>query len=360
MDTIESLRRQAREIGLFLPLAEGDAQTAALQQTAALHGRTLKNRAALLMQPVFDADENGAPTAETVARYCSAVRQRAYGILWTEPIAVLPDARADAHQLMLTEENKDAFQAMLQAVAQAAEEAHGFSPVPVALLGHAGSYALRPVTVEPHPYLPKRFTVLTDDDLTGLVVSCGEAAARAEQAGFAGVALNACNSELFGESLAAFHRDGRFGGDFDDRTRFLRDCYTAMYMTVEQAFLTIRLSLSDGIPQPDGWGMGCEDPSAPDLDEPALLLEILRQLFGVELVSCTVGIDGLNWMNADEEEQEIIRISRLCTCIAMADSDLQQNVQLILPEKTGQAVPFESLAAGMIGGEFASFAGYAG
>ena len=244
MDTIESLRRQAREIGLFLPLAEGDAQTAALQQTAALHGRTLKNRAALLMQPVFDADENGAPTAETVARYCSAVRQRAYGILWTEPIAVLPDARADAHQLMLTEENKDAFQAMLQAVAQAAEEAHGFSPVPVALLGHAGSYALRPVTVEPHPYLPKRFTVLTDDDLTGLVVSCGEAAARAEQAGFAGVALNACNSELFGESLAAFHRDGRFGGDFDDRTRFLRDCYTAMYMTVEQIGRSTRLNSS--------------------------------------------------------------------------------------------------------------------
>lgn len=360
MDTIEALRKEAKSIGLFLPLADTPAQLAALGQEIALHGRTVGNRAALLMQPCYDADENGAPTDATIARYCNAVQQRACGMLWSEPIAVTPEARADAHQLMLTEENRAAFTALLQAVEQASNEAHGLAPVQIALLGHAGCFALRPVTVEAHAWMPQGTEILTDDELTRLVISCGESAALAEQAGFAGAALNASDRSLFGSSLAAFHRDGRFGGDFDDRTRFLRDCCTAMYMKLDQAFMTIRLSLSDGIPQPDGWGMGFEDPSAPDLDEPVLLLEILRELYGVKLVNCTVGIEGLGWMNTDEPEQEIIRISRLCTCIAMADSDLQQNVQLILPEIPGQTVPFENLAAGMVSGEFASYAGYAG
>lgn len=359
METIETLRKQAKAIGVFLPLADEDKQSEALSKPASLHGRTVENRAVLLMQPAYDADENGAPSAETVARYCDAVRQRAYGILWTEPIAVTPDARADMHQLMLTEQNKEAFADMLQKIAAAAKDAHGFAPLTVALLGHAGCFALSPAVIERHAHLPEKVSVLTDDYLTRLVVSCGESAAWAEQAGFAGIALNACDCDLFGNSLAAFHRDGRFGGDFDDRTRFLRDCYTAMHMTLNDAFLTIRLSLSDGIPQPDGWGMGCEDPEAPDLDEPTLLLEILRMLFGVEMVSCKVGTEGMHWMNRDAEK-ELIRISRLCTCIAMADSDLQQNVQLIVPETPVQDIPFESLAAGMIDGEFASFAGYAG
>lgn len=360
MEIIETLRKEAKSIGLFLPLAETPAQIAALDQTASLHGRTVENRAVLLMQPCYDADETGAPTAETVARYCKAVQQRAYGMLWSEPIAVTPEARADAHQLMITPENKDAFAALLRAVEQASTEAHGLAPVQVALLGHAGAEALTPVTVEQHSFLPEGTAQLTDDDLTRLVVSCGEAAALCEQAGFSGAALDAEAGTLFGSSLSAYDREGRFGGDFDDRTRFLRDCCTAMHMALDQAFMTIRLSLSDGIPQPDGWGMGFEDPTAPDLDEPVLLLEILRQLYGVELVNCTVGRKDMNWAGAEDAEREIIRISRLCTCIAMADSDLQQNVQLIVPETPEQSVPFTNLAAGMVGGEFASYAGYAG
>ena len=88
-----------------------------------------------------------------------------------------------------------------------------------------------------------------------------------------------------------------------------------------------------------------------------MLLNVLHALYGVTLVSCTIGIPGVSWMNG-APEPELIRVSRLCSCIAMIDSNLQENVQLILPESGMQEIPFEHLSAGMIGGEFASFAAY--
>ena len=104
--------------------------------------------------------------------------------------------------------------------------------------------------------------------------------------------------------------------------------------------------------------MGFEDESAPDIYEPALLIKILRSLYGLELIACSIGIPDINWMFAPEKEAELLTVSRLCTCIAMMDSDMQENVQLIVPQTYHQKIPFDSLAAGMIGGDFASYAGY--
>ncbi|MBR3267941.1 MAG: hypothetical protein IKI58_04335 [Oscillospiraceae bacterium] len=351
---IQEIRVKASAAGLFLPVIP---ETDALQTSADLHGVTLKNRAVLQMRVHFDADENGAPTAETTARYLKAVREKEYGILYLEPAALNADARAGIGQMILSKSNTGAFSALCAAIRDASVQAHGSAPVIIALLDHAGHKAIVPAAAECSPTLISDAPLLTDLDLTRLVIACGEAAASAEQAGASGIALNVCGRNLFGESLSAYHREGKFGGDFDDRSRFVRDCYTAMKMTTENVFFSIRLCLSDGIPQPDGWGMTVSG-DTPDIYEASLLLKILRTLYGVELVSCEIGIPDINWMMQPEAESEMLRLSRLCTCVAMVDSNLQQNVQLILPELEHQTIPFQNLAAGMIQGEFASFAGY--
>lgn len=355
--SIKSIHEEAQDIGVFLPVVES---TDALEQTEVLHGYALPNRRALLMQPGNDADENGAPSAETIARYQEAVRAQQYGIVWLETAAVQPNARYFSHGLVMVPENEAKFAELLAAIHDASMEAHGTAPLVIALLDHAGHHALYPVAMEHSTSLPTSARILSDDELHTLVITCSTAAKTAEKAGFSGIAINAADRSLFGESLAAFHRTGKFGGDFDNRTRFLRDCYTAIKMTTGHQIFTIRLSLSDGIPQPDGWGMAFNDESAPDLYEPALLLKVLQALYGLELVSCDIGIPDVNWMGAAKAEAEIIRCSRLCTCIAMLDSDLQQHVQLIVPEKFLQEIPFANLAAGMIQGEFASYGGFFG
>lgn len=354
--TIEAYRKQARETGVFLPLAD---DTAPLFTETEFNGRPVRSRIVLQPEAAFDADENGAPTAATVSRYCEAVKACCCGIVWIEPTAFTADGRADAHQLLLNADTAPQFAAMLSAIRAASQAAHGSAPQIILTLSHAGRRALSPVRMT-QPDSPADTTPeITDDALLHLIVDCGAAAAAAEAAGFDGAALHAADRSLFGESLAAYHRDGRFGGDFDDRTRFVRDCYTAMRVAAAKLSFAIRLSLSDGIPQPDGWGMAFEVESHPDVYEPCLLLNILRELYGVELVSAGIGIPGINWMRAESPEDELIRVSRLCTCIAMVDSNLQEDVRLIVPDLC-EEIPFANLAAGMIGGAFASFAGYTG
>lgn len=356
MSDINAIRVEASKTGLFLPLIES---TDAITAPAELHGRSLPNRAVLQMTGGYDADENGAPTAATVQRYTEAVSETCYGIVFLEPAAVTPEARTEVGQLMLIPALQEAFQSFCAAIKEASLAAHGTAPLIVALLDHAGHHALIPAAAECSQNFPTDAPLISDDEMTQLVISCAEAAKAAAQAGCDGIALNVTGRNLFGESLAAFHREGRFGGDFDDRTRFVRDCYTAMKLSAGNLFFSIRLCLSDGLPQPDGWGMSMSG-NAPDIYEPSLLLKILHELYGAELISCEIGIPDINWLAAAEAEPEIVRLSRLCTCVAMVDSNLQQNVQLILPELAGQGIPFANLAAGMIAGEFASFAGFLG
>lgn len=348
--TLDVLRQKAAYLGVFLPFAD---ETEVLGEPTTLHGHTLQNRCVCHVAPCFDADESGAPTEATLQRYRDAAASGSFGQIWSEPLALDPSGRVNAHQLMCTEENADAFRALRDAVREAAPDA-----VFVALLDHAGRHALAPVSTENCPLLPESCTILEDTALTPLIAACGFAARTASAAGCEGIALNACDRNLFADSLAAYHRDGTFGGDFDDRTRLVRDCFTAMKLTAGNAFLSIRLTLSDGLPMPHGFGMAFEDEAAPDLSESVLLLQILRALYGVELVACEVGIPGMQWMAAETEEDPLITASRLCTCIAMLDSALQQSVQLIVPNSIDAQLPFEHLAAGMISGEFASFAGF--
>ncbi|HAG12766.1 MAG TPA: hypothetical protein DCG49_02760 [Ruminococcus sp.] len=355
MKSIQELREEAQDIGLFLPLIE---ETDVIGTSETVHGKQVPTRAVLLMQSAADADSSGAPTAQTVARYQDAVRQQQYGIVMLEPAAISAEARTAEGHLALTAETAAAFADLVQAVKTASAEAFGTQPLVFALLDHAGHHALVPCAMEHNETLPTDAPLLTDMDLTELVIRCGNAAQAAETAGFDGAALNAADRNLFGESLAAFHREGKFGGDFDDRTRFVRDCYTAMKMMTHDLLFSIRLSLSDGIAQPNGWGMAFEDESAPDLYEPALLLKILRTLYDVQIVVCSIGIPHISWMLAAEPEPELIAVSRLCTCIAMLDSDMQENLYLVMPQQMTDVIPFDALASGMIEGEFASFAGF--
>lgn len=353
---IEELRDEASDVGLFFPMLY---ETDALETAGELHGHKLSNRRILQMQRGNDATPEGAPSDLTVQRYSDAIRKQAYSIVVLEPAAISRDARESESDLALIAENEASFRALTDAIRQTSKEVHGFAPVIVVLLDHAGHHALKPCAFDHSASLPTDVPLIEDDALTALLIACSEAAKLSEKLGIDGIGLNAADRNLFGESLAAFHRDGKFGGDFDDRTRFVRDCYTAMKMVIsEKVFFTIRLCLSDGIPQPDGWGMAFEDHSAPDLYEPALLLKILRALYNVELVICTIGIPDIHWMCEPQPESDLIRYSRLCTCVAMLDSDLQQNVQLVIPELDSEDIPFDYLAAGMIAGEFASFGGF--
>ena len=98
---------------------------------------------------------------------------------------------------------------------------------------------------------------------------------------------------------------GKYGGSFENRTRFIREVAARIRENSPRLILATRLNVFDGLPYangPDGFGVPCAfdppvqtawgtdplDPFRPDLDEPLQLIEILIEL-GVSLVNVSLG-----------------------------------------------------------------------
>ena len=90
-----------------------------------------------------DADEGGAPTDWTTRRYRRFAKGGA-GLVWIEAVSVLPEGRANPHQLMITEENLPAFKKLADDIREAAREEGMEAPRVIVQLTHSGRWS-RPV-----------------------------------------------------------------------------------------------------------------------------------------------------------------------------------------------------------------------
>src|SRR4029077_10768228 len=105
-----------------------------------------------------------------------------------------------------------------------------------------------------HPYLDARFNVrddgpvLSDDEIARLIEDFVRAARLAEKAGFAFVDIKHCHSYLGHEFLSAIDRPGRFGGSFENRTRFLREVVAGIRAEAPGLEVGVRVSIFDFFP----------------------------------------------------------------------------------------------------------------
>jgi len=65
----------------------------------------------------FDGKADGSPSALSRRRYLRFARSGA-ALIWSEAIAVLPEARTSDHQLMITEGNVDAYKSLIAEMKQ--------------------------------------------------------------------------------------------------------------------------------------------------------------------------------------------------------------------------------------------------
>ncbi|MBR4333937.1 MAG: flavin oxidoreductase/NADH oxidase, partial [Clostridia bacterium] len=99
--TLADANGEAEKLGVFLPLRQ---DTAALFAPLAIGKHAAANRIAFQPMEGTDGTEDGAPGALTRRRYLRFA-QGGPGLIWFEAVATVPEARASAHQLMLTEKN---------------------------------------------------------------------------------------------------------------------------------------------------------------------------------------------------------------------------------------------------------------
>ncbi|MGI5883875.1 MAG: flavin oxidoreductase/NADH oxidase [Candidatus Spyradocola sp.] len=328
--TLEELRAAAGNAGVELPLAE-DVSCLAQRWTAGTHA--VKNR--IVIQPMegCDSEPDGTPAAPTRRRYLRLAAGGA-GLIWLEACAVCREGRANPHQLWIREENLDAFRRLADDMREAAVRETGEAPVLLLQLTHSGRYAKPEGVPAPriaynNPLFEKdaplpASCIVTDEEIEAAEDNAARAAVLAQRAGFDGVDIKASHRYLGSELLSAYTRPGKYGGSFENRTRYLRNALSKAQQAVTGDFwITSRLNAYDGFPYPYGFGVREDGSLEPDLEEPIRLLRLLRDELHLSMVNITIGNPYVNphvnrpadWQPYPLPEEPLRGVARMLSCV---------------------------------------------
>jgi NADPH2 dehydrogenase len=308
------------ELGLDLPCDETvlSGGESPLAQPIVLDGNTIGNRFCILPMEGWDGTTDGKPTELTRRRWRNFGLSGAKLMWGGEAVAVRHDGRANPNQLLMTESNLSAIESLRSVLLDAHSERFGSTDdLLVGLqLTHSGRFArpnekgrAEPRTAQRNRPLDARFGIsddsamLTDDELLALIDDFVAAAVRAEKAGFAFVDVKHCHGYLGHELLSSIDRPGRFGGSFENRTRFLREIVAGIRSSAPSMKFGVRVSIFDflpycagddgvGVPEPEGEARltfgGDGSGQGIDLEEPSRFMSLLNDL-GIQLVCTTAG-----------------------------------------------------------------------
>lgn len=281
-------------------------------------GREIGNRFCILPMEGWDGTTDGKPTDLTRRRWRNFGLSGAKLIWGGEAVAVRHDGRANPNQLLISKANLEDIESLRLELVNTHQNAFGqYDDLLVGLqLTHSGRYARpnqksvsEPRTVQRNPILDRRLdidddsTIFSDDELQKLVDDFIDAAVLANKAGFQFVDIKHCHGYLGHELLSGVDRPGRFGGCFENRTRFLRDIVQGINAAAPGLAIGVRVSVFDFLPfQPGDGKVGIAAPNAlarlafgsddsgceVDLSEPSKLMELLKSL-GIKLVCTTAG-----------------------------------------------------------------------
>jgi 2,4-dienoyl-CoA reductase-like NADH-dependent reductase (Old Yellow Enzyme family) len=322
LKTPEAFRAHLRALGIELGFdaALQPPEASVLAQPFEIDGVRLGNRFCVLPMEGWDGTRDGKPTDLTIRRWRHFGRSGAKLIWGGEAVAVRMDGRANPNQLLIAPDTVADLAGLRDALVAAHVERFGSSDdLYIGLqLTHSGRFARpnehdrsEPRIVYHHPVLDRRLGLgadspcLTDDDLDRLVKDFVCAGERAWSAGFQFVDLKHCHGYLGHELLSAFSRPGKYGGSFENRTRFLREIVAGLRARAPKLALAVRVSAFDTVPYRKGvnavgvrevddqtyssaFGLLRSNKRTPDLTEAGRLLDMLLAL-GVRWVCSTAG-----------------------------------------------------------------------
>ncbi len=221
------------------------------------------NRFCVLPMEGWDGTRDGAPSDLTHRRWRHFGESGAKLIWGGEAVAVRHDGRANPNQLVINERTERGLAALRDTLIAAHVERFGTQAADDLYIGlqltHSGRFSKpnlherpEPLVAYAHPVLDRRFPggvrVFSDEELDGLIHEYIAAARIAQRMGFQFVDVKHCHGYLGHELLSARTRPGRYGGSFENRTRFLRDVVQGIRAGVPGLGIGVRLSAIDTVP----------------------------------------------------------------------------------------------------------------
>ena len=287
------------------------------------------NRIAVQPMEGWDATPDGAPSENTFRRWKNFGRSGGKLVWGGEAVAVSHEGRANPNQLLASPRTQERLAELRTVLRHEHIQTTGSDDG--LLLGlqltHSGRYCRpnehtrpEPRILYHHPLLDRRlnlsadYPLLTDGEIESIIEDFHRAAVMAWRVGFDFVDIKHCHGYLGHEFLSAHTRQGRYGGTFEGRTRFLREVVQGIRSLAPGLHIGVRLSAIDTVPfhrdpresgngksnrgvaepytdlLPYRWGFGVnsQDPTDTDLREPEGFLSLLEQL-GILLVNITAG-----------------------------------------------------------------------
>jgi NADPH2 dehydrogenase len=304
-------------------------QDSPLRQPLSRSGITLGNRIAVHPMEGWDATADGN-ISETMLRRWRRLGTSGAKLIWgCEAAAVSHAGRANPNQLMVAAHTLKGLEQLRAALLDGHSQTAGSDDgLLIGLqLTHSGRYCRpnehgkpEPRILYRHPLLDRRlglikdYPLLMDVEIEEIIADFVRAAKIAREAGFDFVDIKHCHGYLGHEFLSAHTREGKYGGSFENRTRFLREVVEGIRSSVPGLQIGVRVSIFDtvpfvpdpaqsssgkpgpGIPEghadliPYRWGFGVDtnNPTEPDLSEGELFLSLLEKM-NIFLVNVTAG-----------------------------------------------------------------------
>ncbi len=316
LKTADDFRETLARLGVDLAFDEivESGDDSPLARPFSWRNRTIGNRFAILPMEGWDGTEDGKPSELTTRRWERFGISGAKLIWGGEAAAVRPDGRANRNQLVINEANLVSIAGLRERLIEVHRERYGRADdLFVGLqLTHSGRFSRPaiPTIAYRHPCLDGRLMEpvepISDDGIARLVEDFGRAARLAQIAGFSFVDVKQCHGYFGHELLSAVDRPGRYGGSFENRTRFVREVISAIHAEAPGLEIGSRISVFDFLPfqtdsngrgEPIVWNSGDYpyafggDRStglAPDLEEPSRFLDLLKSL-DVNWICTTAG-----------------------------------------------------------------------
>jgi NADPH2 dehydrogenase len=328
---VACFQEHIRSLGLTIPCDSEllSAPDSPLQWPLSRGGIKIGNRIAVQPMEGWDGTPDGNPSEHTIHRWRKFGGSGAKLIWGCEAIAVSHAGRANPNQLVIAPHTRRGLAGLRTALVEehrrTAGSEHGL------LIGlqltHSGRYCrpnrhdrAEPRILYHHPILDQRlglsadYPTLTDGEIEVIIEEFHRAAKIAFELGFDFVDIKHCHGYLGHEFLSAHTRDGKYGGSFENRTRFLRQVVRGIRTSAPGLSIGVRLSAFDtvayrpdpsraangklgpGIPEshdhliPYRWGFGVNPlcPTESDLTETVQFLTLLEEL-QIQLVNLTAG-----------------------------------------------------------------------
>ena len=287
------------------------------------------NRIAVQPMEGWDGTTDGNPTERTLRRWRHFGRSGGKLVWGGEAVAITKEGRANPNQLLMAAHTEKGLAGLRTSLIEEHRLTTGSDDgLLIGLqLTHSGRFCrphrydrAEPRIAYHHPILDGRVglsgesPLLSDSDIDSIIDKFCAAAATAQKLGFDFVDIKHCHGYLGHELLGAQTREGRYGGSFENRTRFLRNLVGGIRASAPGLEIGVRISAFDtvpfrhdparsskgklgpGVPAPFqdmlpyryGFGVDPLNPVEIDLTETYEFLSLLDQL-GICLVNITGG-----------------------------------------------------------------------